>query len=56
MIFGGTTLIILNFTRPIYDMLIFYNTDKSCVHLVFDMWDSMIEKMKGKKYIHKGKK
>ena len=37
---------ILSFTAPIYDMLRFCDTDKPCLHLVYDMWDTMIEKVK----------
>ncbi|XP_030942012.1 uncharacterized protein LOC115967067 [Quercus lobata] len=34
---------ILEFPTPIYDMLRVANTDKSCLHLVYEMWDLMIE-------------
>jgi hypothetical protein len=34
---------ILDFTRPIYDMLRLCDTDKPTLHLVYDAWDSMIE-------------
>ncbi|GKB33552.1 hAT dimerization domain, ribonuclease H-like domain protein [Tanacetum coccineum] len=37
---------ILSFTRPIYDMIRACDTDKPCLHLVYEMWDSMIEKVK----------
>ena len=37
---------ILSFTAPIYDMLRACDTDKPCLHLVYDMWDTMIEKVK----------
>jgi len=37
---------IIEFTRPIYDMFRFCDTDKACLHLVYEMWDSMIEKVK----------
>ncbi|XP_059659219.1 uncharacterized protein LOC132306039 [Cornus florida] len=37
---------ILSFTSPIYDMLRACDTDKPCLHLVYDMWDTMIEKVK----------
>ena len=45
---------ILEFTAPIYDMLRVADTDKSCLHLVYEMWDSMIEKVKAAIYQHKG--
>jgi len=37
---------ILSFTTPIYDMLRFCDTDKPCLHLLYDMWGTMIEKVK----------
>ena len=37
---------IIDFTRPIYEMIRFCDTDKPCLHLVYEMWDSMIEKVK----------
>ncbi|XP_028060997.1 uncharacterized protein LOC114264544 [Camellia sinensis] len=47
---------ILSFTGPIYDMLRACDTDKPCLHLVYDMWDSMIEKVKMSIYRHEGKR
>lgn len=46
---------ILSFTLPIYEMLRFCDTDKPCLHLVYEMWDSMIEKVKATIYRHEGK-
>nr|XP_023873559.1 uncharacterized protein LOC111986170 [Quercus suber] len=43
---------ILEFTGPIYDMLRIADTDKPCLHLVYEMWDSMIEKVKAIIYRH----
>ena len=37
---------ILSFTGPIYDMIRACDTDKPCLHLVYEMWNSMIEKVK----------
>ncbi|KAJ7970782.1 Dimer_Tnp_hAT domain-containing protein [Quillaja saponaria] len=37
---------ILSFTGPIYDMLRLCDTDKPTLHLVYDMWDSMIEQVR----------
>ncbi|KAL0435964.1 UNVERIFIED_CONTAM: hypothetical protein Sradi_0304300 [Sesamum radiatum] len=37
---------ILDFTEPIYEMLRATDTDKPCLHLVYDMWDNMISKVK----------
>ncbi|XP_022040534.1 uncharacterized protein LOC110943081 [Helianthus annuus] len=41
---------ILSFTEPIYDMIRVCDTDKPCLHLVYEMWDSMIEKVKAEIY------
>ncbi|GJN07302.1 hypothetical protein PR202_ga25122 [Eleusine coracana subsp. coracana] len=35
---------IIEFTAPIYSMLRAADTDKACLHLIYEMWDSMIEK------------
>ena len=45
---------ILEFITPIYDMLQVADIDKPCLHLVYEMWDSMIEKVKVAIYRHKG--
>ena len=45
---------ILEFTAPIYDMLRIADTDKPCLHLVYEMWDSMIEKVNATIYWHEG--
>ena len=45
---------ILEFIAPIYDVLRAANTDKSCLHLVYEIWDSLIEKMKTVIYWHEG--
>ncbi|ESQ38049.1 hypothetical protein EUTSA_v10029312mg [Eutrema salsugineum] len=37
---------IIDFTAPIYEMIRLCDTDKPCLHLVYEMWDSMIEKVK----------
>ncbi|XP_039155472.1 uncharacterized protein LOC104431857 [Eucalyptus grandis] len=47
---------ILSFTAPIYDMLRTCDTDKPCLHLVYDMWGSMIEKVKKAIYAHEVKR
>ena len=46
---------ILKFTGPIYDMIRACDTDTPCLHLVYDMWDSMIEQVKAAIYRHEGK-
>ncbi|XP_061338275.1 uncharacterized protein LOC133285116 [Gastrolobium bilobum] len=46
---------ILAFTAPIYDMIRFCDTDKPCLHLVHDMWDAMIEKVKNVIYLKEGR-
>ncbi|XP_075669755.1 uncharacterized protein LOC142639469 [Castanea sativa] len=45
---------IFEFTAPIYDMLQVADTDKHCLHFVYEMWDSMIEKVKAAIYWHEG--
>uniref|UniRef100_A0A803MM66 DUF659 domain-containing protein n=1 Tax=Chenopodium quinoa TaxID=63459 RepID=A0A803MM66_CHEQI len=37
---------VIDFTNPIYDMIRYCDTDKPCLHLVYEMWDSMIKKVK----------
>ncbi|KAJ4791668.1 HAT dimerization domain-containing protein-like [Rhynchospora pubera] len=46
---------ILEFTEPIYEMLRITDTDKPCLHLVYEMWDNMIDKVKDIIYKHEGK-
>lgn len=46
---------ILSFLDPIYEMLRVADTDKPCLHLVYDMWDTMIEKVKVAIYRHEKK-
>ncbi|KAJ1696121.1 hypothetical protein LUZ63_004633 [Rhynchospora breviuscula] len=46
---------ILEFTEPIYEMLRITDTDKPCLHLVYEMWDNMIDKVKDTIYKHEGK-
>uniref|UniRef100_A0A803NF28 BED-type domain-containing protein n=1 Tax=Chenopodium quinoa TaxID=63459 RepID=A0A803NF28_CHEQI len=37
---------ILDFTRPIYDMIRVCDTDKSSLHLVYERWDIMVQGVK----------
>ncbi|PKU75970.1 hypothetical protein MA16_Dca006017 [Dendrobium catenatum] len=46
---------IINFTDQIYEMLKVADTDKSCLHLIYEMWDSMLAKVKKIIYRHKRK-
>jgi hypothetical protein len=46
---------ILEFSEPIYAMIRAADTDKPCLHLMYEMWDSMIEKVKKIIYRHEGK-
>jgi hypothetical protein len=46
---------VLNITSPIYEMIRMTDTDTPCLHLVYEMWDSMIEKVKKVIYRHEGK-
>jgi len=41
---------ILSFTSPIYDVLRRTDMEASSLHLVYEMWDSMIEKVKNAIY------
>ena len=43
---------IIGFTAPNYDMLREVDTDKPCLHLMPEMWDSMIEKVMAVIYRH----
>ncbi|PHT66186.1 hypothetical protein T459_30611 [Capsicum annuum] len=45
---------VLKFTEPIVDMLRDANLDGSKLHLIYDMWDSMIEKVKNIIFEHEG--
>ena len=46
---------ILGFTIPIYDVLRKTNTDMTTLHLVYEMWDSMIEKVRKVIFQHERK-
>ena len=46
---------ILAFTAPIYDVLRKTNTNMATLHLVYEMWDSMIEKVRKVIFEHEGK-
>jgi hypothetical protein len=46
---------ILRITTPIYEMIRMTDTDTPCLHLVYEMWDSMIEKVKKVIYRFEGK-
>lgn len=46
---------ILDFTKPIIDMLRTADTDKPTLHLIYEMWDSMIESVKAVIFRHEGK-
>lgn len=54
--FGRRFEFILTFTEPIYEMLWIAYTDKSCLHLVYEMWDSIIDKVKVVFYSREGKR
>ena len=45
---------ILNFTVSVYDMLRVADMDRLCLHLVYERWDSMIEKVNAAIYQHEG--
>ncbi|GAV66128.1 LOW QUALITY PROTEIN: DUF659 domain-containing protein/Dimer_Tnp_hAT domain-containing protein, partial [Cephalotus follicularis] len=46
---------ILSFTAPIYDMIRFCDTDKPSLHLVYERWDMIIEKVKKAIFYHEVK-
>jgi hypothetical protein len=46
---------IILFTSPIYDMLCATDTDRPTLHFVYDMWDTMIERVKAIIFWHEGK-
>ena len=46
---------IILFTSPIYDMLRAADTDRPTLHLVYDMWNTMIEKVKAVIFRREGK-
>ncbi|KAH7545623.1 hypothetical protein FEM48_Zijuj01G0113100 [Ziziphus jujuba var. spinosa] len=45
----------LSFTEPIFDMLRVADTDIPVLHLIYDMWDTMIERVKKIIFNHEGK-
>jgi hypothetical protein len=45
-VWWGKVDFILEFTKPIYDMIRVADTDTPIFHFVYDMWDTMIEKVK----------
>jgi len=47
---------IIAFTEPIYDMISVTDTNKPSLHLVYDMWDTTIEKAKSVIYWHEEKR
>ncbi|XP_062188472.1 uncharacterized protein LOC133891748 isoform X2 [Phragmites australis] len=46
---------ILKITTPIYEMIRVADTNTPCLHLIYEMWDSMIEKVKKEIYQWEGK-
>jgi len=46
---------VLSFTNSISDMLRFVDIHKPTLHLVYDMWDMMIQKVKSDIYQREGK-
>jgi len=46
---------IIAFTAPIYDVLRKTDTDMATLHLVYEMWDSIIEKVRKVIFQHEGK-
>jgi len=55
-VWWGNVEYILRFTSPpIYDMIRFADPDTPCLNLIYEMWDSMIEKVKKEIYLYEGK-
>ncbi|GJN06963.1 hypothetical protein PR202_ga24747 [Eleusine coracana subsp. coracana] len=46
---------VLKITTPIHDMIRLADTDTPCLHLIYEMWDSMIEQVKKDIYKFEGK-
>jgi hypothetical protein len=46
---------ILKITTPIHDMIRFVDTDTPYLHLIYEMWEFMIEKVKNEIYRWEGK-
>ncbi|KAL6609967.1 hypothetical protein ACP70R_039936 [Stipagrostis hirtigluma subsp. patula] len=46
---------ILEFTEPVYSMIRIVDTEKSCLHLIYEMWNDMTMKVKAAIYKHEGK-
>jgi hypothetical protein len=46
---------IVDFTEPIYEMLRLTDMDNPCLHLIYEMWDAMIENVKKVIYIKEKK-
>ncbi|WVZ56169.1 hypothetical protein U9M48_006740 [Paspalum notatum var. saurae] len=54
-VWWGNVEYILRITTPIYEMIHLADTDTPCLHLIYEMWDSMIEKVKKEIYLYEGK-
>jgi hypothetical protein len=46
---------IVEFTEPIYSMLRAAYTNRPSLHLIYEMWDTMIEDVKACIYLHERK-
>jgi hypothetical protein len=54
-VWWGKVEFILKITTPIHDMIRLADTDLPCLHLIYEMWDSMIEQVKKEIYQCEGK-
>ncbi|KAJ1298855.1 hypothetical protein BS78_01G485900 [Paspalum vaginatum] len=54
-VWWGNVEYILRITNPIYEMIRLVDTDTPCLHLIYEMWDSMIERVKKEIYLYEGK-
>jgi len=53
-VWWGNVEYILRITNPIYEMIRLADTDTPCLHLIYEMWDSMIERVKKAIYQYEG--
>jgi len=54
-VWWGNVEYIHKITTPIHDMIRLADTNTPCLHLIYEMWDSMIEQIKKEIYLWEGK-
>ncbi|XP_026425561.1 uncharacterized protein LOC113321847 [Papaver somniferum] len=50
----NTLQYVIDFTKPIIEMLRLCDTDEPCLHLVYERWDRMIDEVKSIIHRHEG--